>query len=368
MADPRGNRSAEVRRLLEAAVRAGLTPGAVAVWSTGSSATDADGAAAGVTHFGPGRPPTSRRVWYDLASLTKPLVVTSLFLLARRTQLVDVGTAVGEVVPELTATALGDVSIQALLTHTSPLSPWAPLYALTAGDRGRLLECLPRLVSRPRSPRVAYSCLGFILLGVVLERVLGADLERLFVRHVLHPTGLDKELGFRPDAGSCLIAGGAMSTRLEQQMTRDDLLDPDSVPPLRFGLPDDGNARFLGGVAGNAGLFGSADGVHKLAMQYLPRVSALFSPPEIDIAVRCHTEGLEQARGLGWQLASSHGCSAGAAISPIGFGHVGHTGTSLWIDPQREAVVVLLSNRHHPDHRDVDLHPLRRRLNDLVLG
>jgi CubicO group peptidase (beta-lactamase class C family) len=93
----------------------------------------------------------------------------------------------------------------------------------------------------------------------------------------------------------------------------------------------------------------------------------LLTEDEIAAATRTRTPGLEQERGLAWQLASSPGCSAGPALAPEAFGHTGFTGTSLWIDPTRKLAMALLTNRVHPGHRSTDLHPLRRRFHQLVV-
>jgi len=130
--------------------------------------------------------------------------------------------------------------------------------------------------------------------------------------------------------------------------------------------PDDGNARFLGGVAGNAGLFGSARGVSLLAAEYLPGGGRLLTSEEAELATTSATGGLEQERGFGWQLASTSGCSAGAGLSPRSFGHTGFTGVSVWADPSTRGVFVLLTNRNHPEQREIDLHPLRRRFHVLA--
>ncbi len=107
---------------------------------------------------------------------------------------------------------------------------------------------------------MVYSCPGFILLGMMLERIAGTPLDRLFGDRVLHPLGLEEQLGFRPEADRPL-AGGAVSPDTELRLVAERGLDPATIPPVGPALPDDGNARFLGGVAGNAGLFGTAAGV-----------------------------------------------------------------------------------------------------------
>jgi CubicO group peptidase (beta-lactamase class C family) len=144
--------------------------------------------------------------------------------------------------------------------------------------------------------------------------------------------------------------------------------DPDFVPAYEAGFPDDGNSRFLGGVAGNAGLFGTAAGVLALTAEYLPGSGRLLTKSEVAEATSNHTEGKEQARGLGWQLAASPGCSAGPGLPPKAFGHTGFTGVSTWFDPLRREGWVLLTNRLHPGGRASDLHPLRRRFHSLAVG
>ena len=149
-------------------------------------------------------------------------------------------------------------------------------------------------------------------------------------------------------------------------MTTDLGYDPRWIPPLAPGNPDDGNARFLGGVAGNAGLFGTARGVAILASEFLPGGGALLSADEAAAATSLRTTGLEEARSWGWQLASTSGCSAGEALSEGSFGHTGFTGVSVWCDPVTRGVFVLLTNRNHPSQRGNDLHPLRRRFHALA--
>ncbi len=139
-----------------------------------------------------------------------------------------------------------------------------------------------------------------------------------------------------------------------------------SDSPRSQGEPDDGNSRFFGGVAGNAGLFGTARGVLALAWTYLGAGEFLDRGGD-RTATADHTPGLEAARGLAWQLATSPGCSAGSALDPTAFGHTGFTGTSLWVDPTRGMAMTLLANRVHPGHRPTDLHPLRRRFHQLVV-
>ncbi len=335
------------------------TPGARTAWS------------AGLARLGAERIPAAPEVLYDLASLTKPLVTTTLFLLLRREGRVDLDTPAERILPELSGSPAGASTCGQLLTHTSGLPAWAPLHVLTGGRKERTLEALSRLepIGRPGG-QVVYSCPGFILLGLVLERLAGEGLAAAFGCRIAGPLGLDpRSAGFLPDPGSVPVAGGAARPSVETGLLEEMGLGGGSIhiPPWSDGRPDDGNARFLGGAAGNAGLWGTAAAVAELAAEYIPGTARLLERDEILLATRNHTPGLEQGRGLGWQLASTEGCSAGPALPPAAFGHTGFTGTSVWIDPVREAILVLLTNRHHPGHRGVDLHPLRRRFHALAL-
>jgi len=312
--------------------------------------------------------PTTRSAWYDLASLTKPLVVTSLCLLAFRRGALSQSTTVGEVLAEARQSLVADVNIRQLLSHSSGLPAWYPLYAVNADPELALHTILGLDLEAAPGTRAVYSCLDFILLGVILERVSDARLDRLFHDEVLNPLGLQDELGFLPSPLAREIAGASALPTAEREMTADRGLDPASVPPPAVHLPDDGNARFLGGVAGNAGLFGSLDGVWRLAVEFLPGRGSLLLAEEIREAVSEVARGPNQVRGLGWQLASTPGCSAGPSLDSASYGHTGFTGPSLWLDPVRSAAFVLLTNRHHPGHRGVDLHPLRRAFHRLAIS
>ena len=352
-----------VYELLQRGIGAGVAPTAVARWgrADGEPRHEVVGSALLV----PVRKAASDRTWFDLASLTKPLVTTTLAVIAFRKGELALETTVGEVLGELRGTDVGDLDVRQLLTHTSGLPSWLPLYCLAEGDPGRLAERLGSvgLVETPGS-RVVYSCVGFVILGMMLERIFGSSLASVFRHEVTLKLGIDDDLGFCPDPAIRSLSGGAAYPVVESRLVNQLGFDRRWIPPVAAGLPDDGNARFLGGEAGNAGLFGTAAGVFGLAKEFLG--GTLFDREEIEIATTPRTPDLEQARGLGWQIASSVGCSAGPSLSSGAFGHTGFTGVSVWIDPENEGVFVLLTNRNHPGQRENDLHPLRRRFHALA--
>lgn len=356
---------AGLRLLLERAVRAGVAPGAVAAW--GLAGAEPQLVTMGRSRLWPRAAPVDPDTWYDLASLTKPLVTATLTLLAARDGALTLDATVGELLPAADGRAVATATIRELLSHSAGLPSWAPLYARVRTPT----EAVAAILELTRGPAgtVEYSCPGFLLLGAVLERTLAEPLDTVFARRVLEPLGLAESAGFRPTPERS-IAGAASWPSVEQRRCRELGEDPATVPMMVAGLPDDGNARFLGGVAANAGLFGTAAAVHRLASQYVAGASELLDADEIALATAPAAGGSapgEQVRGLGWQLAISPGCSAGPALAATAFGHTGFTGTSVWVDPERGAVLVLLTNRHHPGHHEVDLHPLRRRYHALAV-
>jgi CubicO group peptidase (beta-lactamase class C family) len=352
----------EVAELLARAVRAGFAVGWVGLatrdgeaglcWCTGSP--------------GVGAGAVEPELSYDLASLTKPLATGTVLLLARRDGL-RLETPLSDFLPELEGSPWGAVTILQCATHTAGFPAWAPLYAGHGASRSGYLDALRELVpTAPAGARVEYSCPGFIALGLALERAGGADLATLFTELVAEPLELGAEIGFAPLCTTS-VAAGEREWFVEKRLLAE--MGLDTAPPgAREGVIPcgDGNARGLDGVAGNAGLFGTAAAVTTLAAEYLPGGGDLLTADEAELATRCFTEGLEQARGIGWQLAASPGCSAGPALPPNAFGHTGFSGTSVWVDPASRTVFVLLGNRLHPGGRTPDLHPLRRRFHALA--
>ncbi|MFH1177247.1 MAG: serine hydrolase domain-containing protein [Acidobacteriota bacterium] len=348
--------------LLERAVRAGLSPGWVGlaqgagaaglVWCSGRS--------------GVGGEPVQPDLRYDLASLTKPLATATLLLLAMRDGL-ELDEQVGALLPELAASSWREVTVGQCASHTAGFPAWAPLYALAEASREGYLRALAGItpVAAP-GEKVVYSCLGYIALGIALERAASTDLKSLFCELVAAPLGLDEELGYAPLAGTPTAAGQRRPLIEEGLLAARGLSAAPPPPPDGATGCDDGNARGLGGMAGNAGLFGTAAAVARLCAEFLPGGGELLGAAEAELATRCLTPGLEQARALGWQLAATAGCSAGPALPPEAFGHTGFSGTSAWADPARRQVLVLLGNRLHPGGGLPDLHPLRRRFNNLA--
>ncbi len=355
-----------VRDLLAAAIAAGRFPGAVASWGRGDAAPS--GCFAGRAEVRPTARDVTADTWFDLASLTKPLVTTTVALLAFRAGVMAPRTTVGEVLRETAGSPVGNLDVHSLLTHTSGLPAWLPFYCLADGRRENTPRVLERIALEfEPGEQVVYSCVGFVILGLMLEQLSGNSLDQVFQRQVVAPTGLGDDLGFNPDPGRRSLAAGAFLPSAERRLVLELGFDPKWIPAVAMGRPDDGNARFFGGVAGNAGLFGTARGVRRLAGEYAGVGAGHLTPDDVHPAVTSQTPGGRQERGYGWQIATTAGSSAGSGLPATAFGHTGFTGVSVWAEAAHGGVWVLLTNRNHPAQRGVDLHPVRRRFHALAV-
>ncbi len=294
---------------------------------------------------------TTLETIYDLASLTKPLV-TGL-LLARRVERGEIGVddEARRFLPELDNNEKRAITIRHLLTHTSGLPAWRPLYLLAGVERERVLEIIAgqTLESAPGT-HVLYSDLGFITLGLLLERIEGAPLAGLASAEIFEPLKLARTF-FNPAAAlQTEVAACETGNAYEREMCRDESGAQEFKgwrEHLLWGEVHDGNAHFLGGAAGHAGLFSTARETLRLASQFLAQHTELLMPETCRLFRTNMTEGLEEARSFAWQLAATKDSTAGASLSADSFGHLGFTGTSCWIDPTQERIFILLTNRTH---------------------
>jgi CubicO group peptidase (beta-lactamase class C family) len=339
----------EAFRVVERAIAGGPIPGAAA-------AVDDQTACFGATESpertegAPGtRPAVSADTWYDLASLTKVLCTVPLLLGRIAEGRLDPAAPLRELLPEVAwmqpSPSLADARLIELVTHTSGLPAWEPLYTLGL-DRATLLARVLQTPLGDTRGQVLYSDLGYIVLGHLLERHGGAPLDEpaaaLYGR-----LGLGDQLAFRPgvDRGRCAPT--------ERCPWRGRLLR---------GEVHDENAAAMGGVSGHAGLFGTLRGVVGFARALLE--GRLFSEPVVAYLAREQARGPDgERRGFGWMLAHP-GWSGGDLAGPRTVGHTGFTGTGLWIDLDRGRRTVLLTNRVHPSrHVDSGIDGLRRAFN-----
>ncbi len=336
-----------IDEFLRREIDAGSFPGAVYAIGSLSSLEREHGLGHAVAV--PVRIPVTTDTIYDCASITKPLITTTLVL-----------QAVAEGTIDLEGSFEG-FPYRRLLTHTSGLAAWLPLYAspdylATILERGREYE---------PGTRVVYSDLNFILLHYAVTQVLG-DYVAAAEERIFRPLGLDGQAMFRPAARlRPWIAATEFGQRFESAMcaTRNQEFQG-FRKGLIWGETHDGNSHHLGGTAGNAGLFATARGVFRIAQGWAD--GTLLPADLVREATRNHTAGLEENRGLGWILSAPEHVAT-KMLSPRAFGHTGFTGTSVWVDPEVARIMVLLTNRVHPCATAVAMQKIRGEFHRLAL-
>lgn len=287
---------------------------------------------------------------YDLASLTKPLVTALLCMMRVERGELTLDSAMAQYLPEFDRADKHSITIGHLLTHTSGLPAWRPLYILAQSERDRTLGVIAQEpLQHPPGTQVLYSDLGFITLGLLLEKLTGKPLATLAAREIFDSLKLEHTF-FNPDiALQTGIAACETGNAYERESCRSAGLEDYSNwrERLIWGEVHDGNASFLSGAAGHAGLFSTASETFVMAQQFLAERSSLLKPEICGLFRVNMTEGLGEARSPGWQLAATPASTAGSALPGDSFGHNGFTGTSCWIDAQHDRVFILLTNRTH---------------------
>lgn len=313
------------------------------------------------------RIPMRLETMFDAASLTKPLITTTLALLAIADGAIALDQPVREIVRELEDTDKEGITFRHLLTHSGGFEAWFPLYAAGSDGASYLKSITSRALVYPPGRRVIYSDLGFILLHLALQRVYGRELADVAQRRIFAPLAIE-DAGMNPTAEDVPgIAATEWGQGVERGMCRDRGIAFDRFrEQLMWGDVNDGNSWGLGGYAGNAGLFATARAVFRIASTYVAGGFPLLPAELIDEAVRNQTAGKEENRGLGWQIRSEAASSISAPLSADAFGHTGFTGTSVWLDPALERIIVLMTNRIHPSAASVGMQNARRELNRIV--
>ncbi len=379
------NISQIISSYLEGEIARGSIPGAQYVVGEDLRIVAED--ALGLAVVEPERIPATLDTIYDLASLTKPLVTALLVVrFAERGQL-ELNAPLARYLSEFNDQT---ITLTQLLTHTSGLPNWRPLY-LDARTRADVPAAIARILLEPKptaaSRDVIYSDLNYVLLGFVLERVTGEQLDRLATTEIFAPLGLQRTM-FNPPAEllrgiaatehgqefelanaiaetktqgwgdvALLASSPHRDARLSRARWRKDVI---------WGEVHDGNANFMEGVGGHAGLFSTAREAFRLANQFLPG-SELLRRESLNLFTANLTRGCATSRSIAWILAETPDCSAGPALPPTALGHNGFTGTSIWMDPHKRRVLVLLTNRVHPRVGAIDMREIRRRFNALAV-
>jgi CubicO group peptidase (beta-lactamase class C family) len=339
----------KISEFLRSRIAAGDFPSAVYLIAENGQTLFADALGDAVRQ--PEPHPATLQTIYDLASLTKPLITGLLCAqLVERGEL-SLDSRVAKYLPEFDRPDKKVITVRNLLTHTSGLPAWRPLYLLTDEKKEAALSVIAAepLQYKPRE-RVTYSDLGFITLGFLLQRLSGQTIDVLAQKQIFTPLSLqhtffNPALAARTGVAACESGNG-----YEREMCERDFAGRPYDgwrSETIWGEVHDGNAYFLGGAAGHAGLFSTVTDTLKLANQFIGSESQLLRPETCELFRLNMTEGLNEDRSFAWQLASTKDSTAGSSLPRDAFGHTGFTGTSCWIAADHKRIFILLTNRTH---------------------
>lgn len=330
----------QIDEAIERAIKAGDIPGAVVIVGRGGETVFAK--AYGRRAVEPESEPMTRDTIFDLASLTKPIATaTSVMLLIERGQ-IRLDDPISKFLPEFAEGKLGGITVEQLLRHRGGLIPdnAADDYTHGAEEAWKRIAALEP-TAKP-DEKFIYSDVGFLILGRIVEKVSGKPLDQFARENIFEPLKM-KDAGYLP--AESLKPRIAPTEREGDEIVRGYVHDPRS--------------RSLGGVAGHAGLFATADDLAIYANMLLDGGKGILKPETVRLMTDPGTTPEKQKRGLGWDIATGYSAPRGERFGPHSFGHTGFTGTSIWIDPETNRFVILLASRLHGAKKSTNTNPLR---------
>ena len=317
--------------LLKDAVEKGRAPGVVLL--VGHNGNFVYRKAFGYRALDPAKEPMTVDTVFDMASLTKVMATTSCVMRLVQLGQVKLNDPVAKYIPEFAQNGKDDVTVRQLLTNYSGLRPDLDLKQYWSGlEEGYTRANSEKLINPPGSAFV-YSDVNSVVLGELVQRVGGMPLDQYAQTYIFGPLGMSATRFLPPADWKPRIAPTERDERTGQMLR---------------GVVHDPTARQMGGVAGDAGLFSTADDVAKFAQALLNGGTPIFSPLIVEkMTTPQQPPNLTDVRGLGWDIDSPFSSNRGELLPVGSFGHTGFTGTSLWIDPTTNTYIILLTNAVH---------------------
>jgi CubicO group peptidase (beta-lactamase class C family) len=367
---------AEVEQAFAEAIEREVIPGATLIVRRGGDI--AYERAFGFRALTPERSPMRLETVFDLSSLTKPLATTVAAMLMVRDNKLRLDDRVTRFFHNFGTHGKGPVTFRHLLAHCSGMAAWRPFYQKVAEiERGGKVNFMASQGAKefvyeeihrdkpaaPAAARVIYSDLNFMLLGETVEQISGVALNRFCRDKIFRPLGL---------RSTDYIDISLVRTRRLEPVP--EMFAPTSVCTLRkrllVGEVDDENAFAMGGVAGHAGLFAAVKEVDRIVRELLDAYAGRseFLPQRVVREFWKRDETVKGSTwGLGWDSPSPEYSSSGHHFSPAAVGHLGFTGTSIWIEPDKDIAISLLTNRVHPRRDNQGIRDFRPKIHDLIM-
>jgi CubicO group peptidase (beta-lactamase class C family) len=302
----------------------------------------------------PESPAVSAATVFDLASVSKVVATTTMAMILYERGLLDLELPIVGVLSEFASEdrRRDQVTVRMLLAHSSGLPAYEKLFLRSNAREELLRQVFAVPLNNDPGTHSEYSDIGFITLGLALERIADESLDQFCAREVFSPLGMIHTT-FNPSA----------DWKSNIPPTADDRTFRKRVIQ---GEVQDENASVLGGVAGHAGIFSNAADIATFAHAMLAGGTPILRPQTIATFTRRESSPIGTSRALGWDTPSAPSQS-GKYFSPTSLGHLGYTGTSLWIDPERQVSVTLLTNRTWPDCSNQAIKEIRPRFHDAVI-
>ena len=304
----------------------------------------------GTVSYDEGAAPVTSSTLFDMASLSKILGTTFCAFHMIQDGTLCLADTLGELLPNVPEDKK-NITVFNLMTHTSGIPAEIFLYRECTSPEQALETILTTPLAYPTGSGVTYSCMGYIVLGKIMEKITGRPLNELAKEWTFDPLGMSAT-GYRP------ISQCEPDSTIAYTET---LTLNGPCPP---GVVHDENARFLDGISGNAGVFSNLDDMIRFATMLSKSGAPLMHKRLFDLARVNYTAGLDENRGLGFQLSGPSATFFGDMFGNDGLGHTGFTGTSLAVDPHTGLYVVLLTNRVHPTRKNNALTRLRHQINN----
>jgi len=312
----------------------------------------------GLFTYDPASPAVTTSTIFDLASATKVVATTAMAMILYERGLLDLEAPVTAIVPEfMDAFAEDDerrrdVTVRMLLAHSSGLPAYEKLFLRSKIREDLLRAAFATPLTAVPGTRAEYSDIGFIILGVALERLADESLDAFCQREVFGPLGMTHTTFTPTHALKASIPPTADDRSFRCRIIQGEVQDE--------------NASVLGGIAGHAGLFSTAEDLAIFAHAIPNGGRPILRSSTVELFSRRESVPEGTSRALGWDTPSTPSQS-GRYFSSRSFGHLGYTGTSLWIDPDRQLSITLLTNRSWPDCQNQAIKQVRPAFHDAVI-
>lgn len=353
-----------IEHTLDSLIRKGFLPGiSIAVAQKGELLLDLQH---GWKAVYPERQALEKNTLFDLASVTKPLITAFIAAYLRERGELDLDLPVSRYWKDFPF----PVTARQLLAHTSGMPAWFPFYlfeppgALPDSAFNRLIP------AKPPGRRVLYSCVGYIILYRLLEKISGCPLRELVQKILISPLGLQHTFFRLPEHIRERAAPTEMGNAHEKKLCQESFPGPGARFKWREtmirGEVHDLNSHHFGGYTGNSGLFSIPRDLVRLTLEFFPETASILSSRTIDLFWSNQTPRSRAHRTIGFKLNSSFYTSGGNALESDAIGHNGFTGTSIWLEKGSGRQWIILSNRIHPQVNDQNFDRIRRRLHKLL--